>query len=86
MASYYSDGKKLLNVEYDTIVQVGDEIDNMRVLSTNTNNVNEQCVFLLDPLSRQVVCYIFDEIFIIGKSDGFEDLTQAINAWKNEEI
>jgi len=86
MASYYSDGKKLLNVEYDTIVQVGDEVDNMRVLSTNTNSANEHCVFLLDPLSREIICYIFDEVFIIGKSDGFDDLTQAVEAWQNGEI
>jgi len=86
MANYYTDGKKLLNVEYDTLVEVGDVVDNMRVLSTNTNTMGEYCVFLLEPLSRKVICYIFDEVFIIGKSDSFDDLTLAVEAWNNNEI
>lgn len=85
MAIYYSDGKKLTNVEYDIIVQVGDIVDDMRVLSTNTNSTGEYAVFLLEPNTR-VSCYIFDEIFIVGKADSFESLHDAVEAWKNEEI
>jgi hypothetical protein len=85
MAIYYSDGKKLTNVEYDIIVQVGDIVDDMRVLSTNTNSTGEYAVFLLEPNTR-VSCYIFDEIFILGKADSFESLHDAVEAWKNEEI
>ena len=85
MAIYYSDGKKLTYVEYDTIVQVGDIVDDMRVLSTNSNGIGEYAVFLLEPNTR-VSCYIFDEIFIVGKADSFESLNDAIEAWKNEEI
>jgi len=85
MATYYSDGKKLTYTEYDTIVQVGDIVDDMRVLSTNSNGTEEYAVFLLEPNTR-VSCYIFDEIFIVGKADSFESLNDAIEAWKNEEI
>jgi hypothetical protein len=86
MAIYQSDGKKLLNVEYDTIPQINDIIDGMRVLSVDMKSIEEYAVFLLEPISRRVTCYIFDEIFIIGKSDEFETLNDAIEAWKAEEI
>ena len=85
MAIYTSDGKKLVNVEYDVVPQIGDIIDSMRVLSVNVNNVGEYAVFLLEPSTR-VTCYIFDEIFIIGKADSFESLHEAIDAWNNHEI
>ena len=85
MAIYSSDGKKLVNVEYDAVPQVGDIIDTMRVLSTDYNKENEYAVFLLEPNTR-VSCYIFDEIFIIGNESGFESLNEAILAWKNSEI
>ncbi len=85
MAIYYSDGKKLTNVEYDTIVKVGDVVDGMRVLSVNAKDPGEYAVFLLEPNTR-VTCYIFDEVFIIGKMDGFESLAEAIEAWSNDEI
>lgn len=85
MATYYSDGKKLTNVEYDTIVQVNDIIDGMRVLFVNSKDATEYAVFLLEPNTR-ITCYIFDEIFIIGKADSFENLTDAIEAWSNDEI
>ncbi len=85
MAIYNSDGKKLIDVEYDVIPEVGDIIDEMRVLSVNTNNENEYAVFLLEP-NTKVTCYIFDEIFILGKTAGFENLPEAIKAWKNDEI
>ena len=86
MAIYQSDGKKLLDVEYDVVPQINDIIDGMRVLSVDMKSIEEYAVFLLEPLSRRVICYIFDEIFIIGKSDEFETLNEAIEAWKAEEI
>ena len=86
MAVFQSDGKKLIDVEYDAVVEVGDMVDGMRVLSTHTKTLEEYCVFLLEPLSRRIVCYIFDEIFIIGKSDEFPSLAEAVDAWKNDEI
>ena len=85
MAIYKSNGKKLLDVEYDTLAVAGDIVDGMRVLSTSYNQYNEYAVFLLEPNTR-VTCYIFDEIFILGKEEGFESLNEAINAWKNSEI
>jgi len=86
VAIYQSDGKKLLDVEYDVVPQINDIIDGMRVLSVDMRSIEEYAVFLLEPLSRRVICYIFDEIFIIGKSDEFETLNDAIEAWKAEEI
>ena len=86
MAIYQSDGKKLLNVEYDVVPQLNDIIDGMMVLSVDLQNIEEYAVFLLEPTTRRVICYIFDEIFIIGKSDEFDTLNDAIEAWKNGEI
>lgn len=85
MAIYSSDGKKLLNVEFDVVPRVGDIIDGMRVLSVDIKRHEEYAVFLLEPNTR-ITCYVFDEIFIIGKADSFENLTEAIHAWSNEEI
>lgn len=85
MAIYQSDGKKLVGVEYDTIVEVGDIVDGMRVLSTNAKSAEEYAVFLLEPTTR-ITCYVFDEVFIIGKMDGFESLADAVEAWNNDEI
>lgn len=85
MAIYQSDGKKLVGVEYDTIVEVGDMVDGMRVLSTNAKSSDEYAVFLLESNTR-VTCYVFDEVFIIGKMDGFESLADAVEAWNNDEI
>ena len=64
MAIYSSDGKKLLNVEYDVVPQVGDIIDGMRVLSVDMKTHEEYAVFLLEPNTR-ITCYVFDEIFIL---------------------
>jgi hypothetical protein len=86
MAIFQSDGKKLIDVEYDTLVEVGDVVDGMRVLSVNHKSVDEYCVFLLEPLTRRVVCYVFDEVFIVGKSDEFDNLQDAVEAWNNDEI
>lgn len=85
MATYNSDGKKLLNAEYDYVPQINDIIDGMRVLSVNAKDSEEYAVFLLEPNTR-VTCYIFDEIFIIGKADSFDSLNDAIEAWKMNEI
>ena len=85
MAIYYSDGKKLVDVEYDTIIEVGDIVDGMRVLSVNAKSAEECGVFLLEPNTR-VTCYVFDEIYIVGKTEGFENLAQAVEAWNNDEI
>ena len=85
MAIYTSDGKKLINVEFDVTPEVGDIVDSMRVLSVSKKSNDEYAVFLLEPNTR-VTCYIFDEIFIIGKESGFESLNDAVIAWKNDEI
>jgi hypothetical protein len=85
MPVYNSDGNKLINVEYDVMIEVGDIINGMRVLSVNSKNSEEYAVFLLEPNTR-VTCYVFDEIYIVGKADGFENLAEAIEAWNNEEI
>jgi hypothetical protein len=85
MATYNSDGKKLLNAEYDYVPQINDIIDGMRVLSVNAKDNEEYAVFLLEPNTR-ITCYIFDEIFIIGKADSFDSLNDAIEAWKMDEI
>jgi len=85
MANYQSDGKKLLGVEYDTVIEVGDEVDGMRVLSTDSRGADECAVFLLEP-NGMVTCYVFDEIYIVGKSDSFDTLVDAIHAWNAGEI
>jgi hypothetical protein len=85
MAIYNSDGKKLINAEYDTLIEVGDIIDSMRVLSVDIRSMEEMAVFLLEPSTR-VTCYVFDEIFIVGKGDSFDSLGDAIEAWNNHEI
>ena len=85
MATYNSDGKKLLNAEHDYIPELNDIIDGMRVLSVNAKSSDEYAVFLLETNTR-ITCYIFDEIFIIGKADSFENLSDAIEAWKMDEI
>ena len=85
MAVYYSDTKKLLNVEYDVIPEVNDIIDGMRVLSTDRRSFEEYAVFLLEPSSK-ISCYVFDEVFIVGRATGFDSLPEAIIAWNNDEI
>ena len=85
MANYQSDGKKLINVEYDDIPQVNDMVDEMRVLSTDKRAEDEYALFLLK-LDRTICCYVLDEIYIVGKADGFATLVEAVNAWRDEEI
>ncbi len=85
MADYFSDGKKLVNVEYDDIPTINDTIDGMRVLSTDKRAEDENAMFLLEP-NGNISCYVFDEIFILGRVSGFENLVDAIEAWNNGEI
>lgn len=84
MKTYTSDGKKLLHVEYDDEPNISDMVDGMRVLSKDVKG-DEYALFLLESNTR-VCCYVMDEIYIIGKADGFESLNEAIGAWVNEEI
>ena len=85
MSIYKSDGKKLIDVEYDDIPTINDIVDEMRVLSTDKRAENENILFLLEP-NGSVCCYVLDEIFIVGKVVGFGSLVDAIEAWNNEEI
>lgn len=85
MASYMSDGKKLINVEYDVIPQINDIVDGMMVISVDRRGVDEYAIFLQN-LDQTVSCYVLDEIFIIGNVSGFENLVKAVEAWNNNEI
>ena len=85
MVSYTSDGKKLINVEYDVIPQINDMIDGMMVISTDRRSSDEYAVFLQN-LDQTVSCYVLDEIFIIGNVRGFENLVKAVEAWNDGEI
>ncbi len=85
MSVYISDGRKLLNVEYDDIPNVNDVVDGMRVLSKDIRAEDEYALFLLEQ-NGDVCCYVLNEIFIIGKVNGFENLIDAIRAWNNNEI
>jgi len=84
MATYTSNGKELLNVEYDDIVEINDIVDGMRVISKDTRD-DEYAVFMLEP-NGNICCYVFDEVFIIGRVSGFETLPDAIEAWVNGEV
>ena len=84
MAVYMSNGKQLLDVEYDAIVEINDMVDGMRVISKDVHG-DEYAVFMLEP-NGNVCCYVLDEVFIIGRVSGFENLVQAAEAWKNNEI
>ena len=85
MAIFESDGKKLINVEYDAIVEINDIVDGMRVISKQSKNDEEYAIFLLEPNGR-ICSYVLDEVFIIGRVDGFENLVKALEAWNNNEI
>lgn len=84
MKHYISDGVKLLDVEYDDIPQMGDNVDGMLVISKEEKN-DEYALFLLEPNGR-VCCYVLDEIYILGKQNGFENLFDAFSAYKNDEV
>lgn len=85
MANYTSDGKKLINVEYDAVPKLNDMVDGMRVISIDKRSDEEYAVFLQD-LNHTVSCYVLDEVFIVGKVDGFENLVKALEAWHDNEI
>ena len=85
MAIYESDGKKLINVEYDDIPTINDTVYGMRVLSTDRRAEDENALFLLK-LDGRVCVYILDEIYIVGKADNFDNLVEAVDAWRDEEI
>jgi hypothetical protein len=85
MKHYLSDGKKLLNVEYDDIPTLSDTIDGMMVISKDERSVDEIAFFLLEQ-NGAVTCYVLDEIYIIGSVNGFHNLLEATQAWHNDEI
>lgn len=85
MKFYNSDGKKLVNAEYDDLLEVNDMLDGMKVISVQSQSDDEYAVFLLEA-NTKVTCYIFDETFIVGKSDSFDTLVEATRAWVNDEI
>ncbi len=84
MALFISDAKKLLNVEYDEIPNINDIVDGMRVLSKNERE-GEYCLFLLEK-NGTICCYVLDEIYILTKVNGFDNLVEAIEAWRKNEI
>ncbi len=84
MKQYQSNGKKLLHVEYDEQPDVGDFIDGMHIISTNMKG--QDLALFLQENSGQVGVYVLDEIYIIGRVFGFENLIEAVNAWMNNEI
>ena len=85
MTIYESDGKKLINVEYDDIPTLNDSVDGMRVLSTDKRAEDENALFLLK-LDGNICVYVLDEIYIVGKSDNFDNLVEAVQAWRDEDI
>lgn len=86
MAVFVSDGKKLLNVEYDDTPNINDIVDERRVISKDKSISSEEyAIFLLEP-NGSVCCYVLDEIYILGKESGFESLPQALKAWREDEI
>lgn len=85
MATYISDGKKLIDVEYDDIPTLNDIVDGMRILSTDKRAEDENALFMLET-NGNICCYVLDEIFIVGKVNGFENLVEAIDSWNNDEI
>jgi len=85
MANYSSDGKKLINVEYDDIPTLNDTVDEMRVLSTDKRAEDDNALFLLK-LDGTICVYVLDEIYIVGKADNFDNLVEAVSAWRDEDI
>ncbi len=85
MSVYISDGKKLIDIEYDDIPAINDTVDGMRVLSTDKRAEDENALFMLES-NGNICCYVLDEIFIVGKVSGFENMVDAITAWNNNEI
>ncbi len=84
MKQYRSDGKKLLDVEYDDQPTLGDIIDGMSIISINERD-GDIALFLQEN-SGQVGVFVLDEIYIVGRVFGFENLIEAIEAWMADEI
>jgi len=85
MATYISDGKKLLDVEYDVVVELNDIIDGMRVISKHEESKNETVLFLLE-LGGFISCYILDEEYLVGRVSGFKNLADAIESYNLGEV
>jgi len=85
MKQYVSDGKKLLDVEYDDQPGLHDSVDGMRVISVDRRAEDEYALFLLQN-DGTVGCYVLDETYIVGRVFGFETLVEAIQAWNDGEI
>ena len=85
MATYISDGKKLLDVEYDVVVELNDTIDGMRVISKHTEASNEVVLFLLE-LGGFISCYVLDENYLVGRVSGFKNLADAIESYNLGEV
>ncbi len=85
MKSYTSDGKMLLDVEYDDQPDINDLVDGMRVISADRRAQDEYAIFLLEPNSS-IGCYVLDENYIVGRVFGFETLVEAVKAWNDGEI
>jgi len=85
MATYISDGKKLLDVEYDVVVELNDIIDGMRVISKHVESKNETVLFLLE-LGGFISCYILDEEYLVGRVSGFKNLADAIESYNLGEV
>ena len=85
MGDYISDGKKLINVEYDVIPQLNDTVNGMRIISTDRRAADEYALFLQE-INGRISCYVLDEIYIVGNVNGFENLIKAVEAWNNDEI
>ena len=85
MKSYYTDGRRILDVEYDERPEVSDTIDSMLILSVHEKSADEYGLFVLEA-DGNVGCYVLDEIYIVGRVSGFETLNDAIAAWMSDEI
>jgi hypothetical protein len=85
MKQYISDGRVLLGVEYDDQPQLHDTIDGMRVISSDRRAEDEYALFMLET-SGKVGCYVLDEIYIVGRVFGFDNLVEAVQAWNDNEI
>ena len=84
MAIFTSNGKQLVDVEYDDTPEINDIVDGMRVISKDIRG-DEYAIFLLES-NGNICCYVLDEVFIIGNVSGFENLPDAVKAWTNDEI
>jgi hypothetical protein len=85
MKRYQSDGRKILDVEFDERPQVSDFFNGMPIMSVHEKSADEYALFVLEP-DATVGVYVLDEIFIVGHVPGFETLNDAVLAWMREEI